>query len=111
MRRPGDDVEMLGYIVTEPDLRVERVPEHLLERQQLLWPASRNALPESPSGERTGAIKPDELYHRHRVNTASGPMLVWTQGDLEQIPAHVAACINQLAAETPTGPQPSSASP
>jgi hypothetical protein len=88
---------MVGYIVVEPDLRIECVPDHLLEWDDIRWPAASNMMPEKQPCEPTPMFKADELYHRYRLTGDDIDVFVWSKRDATALPNAVATEIRRLA--------------
>jgi hypothetical protein len=76
-----------GYIVIEPDLRIERVPARLLEEDSISWPND------------PGATNPKDLYHRESLVGTSAQVRVWSVRDHTALPARVTETIRRRAAE------------
>lgn len=94
---------MIGYIVVEPDLSIEQVPEHLLDAEDIRWPPEMNTLPEAPSGKPVSVFSHHELYHRYNVADAIGGVgvYVWSRRDPNALPGVVLAAIVQRAKSEP----------
>jgi hypothetical protein len=88
---------MVGYIVVEPDLKIERVPAHLLEWDDIRWPAANNMMPEKKPGEATSMFKVDELYHRYRLTGDDIDVFVWSKRDATALPNAISTEIRKLA--------------
>jgi hypothetical protein len=87
-----------GYIAIEPDLRVDRVPAHLLDSPDILWPAHMNTLSEVVPGKPVSTFNANALYHRYNLIREGATVLVWTQRDANALPGHVLAEIIHRAA-------------
>ena len=90
---------MLGYILVEPDLRIERVPDLLVAWEDILWPAGRNVMPAVRPGSPAPVFSPKELYHRHTLGHAGAAVYVWTRRDANALPDGVTAAIRERAAK------------
>lgn len=93
---------MIGYIVVEPDLHVERVPDFLLGQDEILWPVSENLLHEQVPGQGVHFINPTHFYKRHRMKDTGIEVYVREPRDPNALPGHINAEIHQRAAR-PTG--------
>jgi hypothetical protein len=89
---------MTGYIVTEPDLTIERVPEPLLDWEDILWPPHINGLEALEPGQVPTFHSPNELYHRHPLPGAEHMAYVWTRRDPNGLPTRVIAKLRELTA-------------
>lgn len=88
---------MIGYIVVEPDQRVERVPEFLLEQEEILWPVSENLLREQAPTEPVHYIDLTQFYQRHRMTGTDIEVFVRTQRDPNGLPEDINADICKRA--------------
>lgn len=88
---------MEGFIVVEPDLSVERVPDRLSGWEAILWPASKNSLPEKQPGTPVEMINPRDLYFRHTLAADGTIVFVSPNRDPEALPAAIIGRIRQLA--------------
>lgn len=94
---------MIGYIVVEPDLRIERVPDRFLHWDDILWPPARNSLPEKVPGEPTQTFAANELYHRYQVADDDIAIYVWSRRDPNGLPGTILQDIRDRAKrEVPT---------
>lgn len=89
---------MLGCILGEPDLRIEHVPDRLLDWEAIRWPPDRNTMPEKPPGQPVAFINPAELYYRHRLMYEPVTVYVWAQRDANAVPQSVTDEVLRLAA-------------
>jgi hypothetical protein len=80
---------MRGFIVLEPDLRIEEVPEHLHAAEDILWPAHLNTLSEVEPGRRAPMLDVSALYHRYTVNREGAFAYIWTRRDADGLPGRV----------------------
>ena len=87
----------LGYIVLEPDLSVARVPDRLLRREDILWPAQRNLTPGLQPGLPVPFFGANEFYHRHFLSGTSIAVFVRAHRDPEALPGAVTAAIRARA--------------
>lgn len=88
---------MVGYIVVEPELRVEQVPQRLLGWPSLLWPAERNIVPEKSPGEPASMFNASDLYSRTKLSGTEISLYVWSRRDANALPESVLNAILELA--------------
>ena len=88
----------IGYVVIEPNLDVERVPDRLLGWQDILWPANRNQLQPIAPGEPAPFFSANELYHRHMLRDTTIAVFVRNR-DPDALPQQVTQTILERAAE------------
>ncbi len=88
----------VGYIVVEPDLHIERVPELLLREQSILWPPV-HGMPEKHPPQPAAYTNVNDLYHRHRLTDTEIDVYVWSRRDPNALPESVVAAVRRRAAE------------
>lgn len=88
---------MIGFVVVEPDLQLERVPDYLLDAEVIMWPAQMNTLAEVKSGKPTPLLNANALYHRSELKGNGQSILVWTRRDANALPSSVTAAIRAAA--------------
>lgn len=87
---------MVGFIVGEPHMRVERVPDHLVDWDDIMWPPERNTLQSVESGDATPAFSAGDLYHRHPLGK-DRVIFVWSGRDPNGLPTTVLEAIEAMS--------------